>query len=200
MTGIIDYGAGNIRSVRNALDAIGAPSVVSRDIAELARADRLILPGVGSAGSAMSSLRNCGLEAWLGETRLPLLGICLGMQLLYEQSDEDRARCLELLPGSVEGFDGTAVKVPHVGWNQVEVTTCDRLFERIAQREYFYFVHSYRAPVDATTVAITEYGAPFAAAVARGNYRGVQFHPEKSGAVGLALLRNFVEGFGPESR
>jgi imidazole glycerol-phosphate synthase subunit HisH len=193
MIGIIDYGAGNIRSVGNALDRLGQPYFVSRDIAELQRARKLILPGVGEARSAMESLGQIGLLRWLTTVNVPFLGICIGMQILFEHSDERDTACLGVVPGRISRFDDTKLKVPHIGWNRVAVTTTSPLFNNIRDNEYFYFVHSFRAPVGPTTIGLTQYGESFSAAVQKQNFFGVQFHAEKSGAAGIQVMKNFIE-------
>jgi len=193
MIGIIDYGAGNIRSVGNALDRLGQPFFVSKDIAELQRAGKLILPGVGEARSAMESLGQIGLLRWLTTVNVPFLGICIGMQILFEHSDERDTACLGVVPGRISRFDDTKLKVPHIGWNRVNVTTTSPLFNNIRDNEYFYFVHSFRAPVGPTTIGLTQYGESFSAAVQKENFFGVQFHAEKSGAAGIQVIKNFIE-------
>ncbi|MDB5035026.1 MAG: imidazole glycerol phosphate synthase subunit HisH [Chlorobi bacterium] len=193
MIGIIDYGAANIRSVCNALERIGAGSFVSGDPAQLDRATRLILPGVGSAKSAIGMLRSRGLAEWIRLNGKPLLGICLGMQLLYEYSDEGSAPCLGMMKGTIHRFTGNDIKVPHIGWNTVRPTIPEPLFSGLEDGAYFYFVHSYFAAISPQTVAVTDHGGEFSSVVACGNIRGVQFHPEKSGPAGLRLLRNFIE-------
>jgi glutamine amidotransferase len=193
MIGIIDYGAGNIRSVGNALDRLGEQYFVSKDLAELQRAQKLILPGVGEARSAMESLDQIGLLRWLTTVQVPFLGICIGMQILFEHSDERDTTCLGIVPGHISRFDDTKLKVPHIGWNRVSVTAATPLFSRIRDNEYFYFVHSFRAPVGPSTVGTTKYGEAFSAAVQKRNFYGVQFHTEKSGAAGIHVLRNFIE-------
>ncbi|HVZ39918.1 MAG TPA: imidazole glycerol phosphate synthase subunit HisH [Candidatus Kapabacteria bacterium] len=192
MIGIIDYGSGNLGSVRNALDRLGAGSFVSSSPAELDRAEKLILPGVGAAGNAMRLIAASGLQEWLHRLEAPLLGICLGMQLMFEYSRENHTPCLGLVPGTVEPFAAPGLRTPHTGWNQVYPTADDPLFRDIAPGEYFYFVHSYYAAPGAATIATATYGAEFSAAVTRANSRGVQFHPEKSGPAGLRLLENFI--------
>lgn len=195
MIGIIDYGAGNIRSVSNALRRLGIEHTVSSDIGELQRATKLILPGVGEARMAMDSLDRAGLIRWLRDVRVPFLGICLGMQLLFEKSDERQTDCLGILPGKIVQFDSRNLpnlKVPHMGWNQVQVQNNSPLFAGIADNEHFYFVHSYYAPAVSETIGATEYGLTFSSAVHMNNFFGVQFHPEKSGRAGLELLNNFV--------
>jgi len=193
MIGIIDYGAGNIRSLGNALERLGVEYVVSRSINELQHADKLILPGVGEAHSTMQSLKQVGLVQWLKTISTPFLGICIGMQILFERSDERETACLGIFPGTVAQFDPCRVKVPHMGWNQVSIRRDSRLFHNIRDGEFFYFVHSFYAPVSEDTIGLTRYPGPFSAAVQRGNYYGVQFHAEKSGQAGLQILRNFVE-------
>jgi glutamine amidotransferase len=193
MIGIIDYGAGNIRSVSNALDRLGQRYFVSLKAEELQRAERLILPGVGEARSAMESIDQVGLRDWLRNVTVPFLGICIGMQILFEHSAERETRCLELIGGRVARFRGDGIKVPHIGWNQVSFSPDHPLFSGIRAHEFFYFVHSFRAPVVHETIGVTEYGGEFSAAVQHNNFYGVQFHAEKSGAAGLQLLRNFIE-------
>jgi imidazole glycerol-phosphate synthase subunit HisH len=193
MIGIIDYGAGNIRSVGNALDRLEQPFFVSKDITELQRAEKLILPGVGEARSAMESLGQIGLLRWLTTINVPFLGICIGMQILFEHSDERDTACLGIVPGRISRFDDTSLKVPHIGWNQVHVTAASPLFDKIRDNEYFYFVHSFRAPVGPSSIGTTRYGDAFSAAVQKKNFYGVQFHAEKSGAAGIQVLRNFIE-------
>jgi glutamine amidotransferase len=195
MIGIIDYGAGNIRSVVNALDRLGVQHFVSADSQKLAGAEKLIFPGVGEAKSAMDSLVRANLTGWLKEVTVPFLGICLGMELLFERTTERNTSCLGIVSGTIERFDDkqAALKVPHIGWNQVLYDIGCPLFAGIASGEHFYFVHSYYAPLVAETVGSTEYGVRFTSAVRKRNYYGVQFHPEKSGKAGLQMLKNFVE-------
>lgn len=182
MTAIIDYEAGNLASVANALRRIGAAFTVTNRTATLDQADRIIFPGVGHAWAAMEALREHDLDIWLRTTRKPVLGICLGMQLLYESSEEGGdTEGLGLIPGRLRRFDPSKGKVPHMGWNTVG-------------SESYYFVHSYFAPVTAETVAESEHnGQRFAAMVSRGNFHGVQFHPEKSAGAGEALLNRFLQ-------
>jgi glutamine amidotransferase len=193
MIGIIDYGAGNVRSVGNALERLRTPFFISKDISELSKAQKLILPGVGEAQSAMKSLGQSGLVEWLKTVKVPFLGICIGMQILFDHSDERETPCLGVVAGRVQRFDASRVKIPHMGWNRVNIRQSSSLFRDIGEGEYFYFVHSFRAPVVETTLAVTEYAGDFSAAVRKDNYYGVQFHAEKSGNAGLQVLRNFVE-------
>ena len=193
MTGIIDYGAWNVRSVGNALERLQTPFFVSKSVADLSKAQKLILPGVGEARSAMKSLGQSGLVDWLKTVKVPFLGICIGMQILFDHSDERETPCLGVIAGRVQRFDAGQVKIPHMGWNRVAIQQPNPLFRNTGNGEYFYFVHSFRAPVVETTLAVTEYGGDFSAAVHKDNFFGVQFHAEKSGNAGLQVLRNFVE-------
>jgi imidazole glycerol-phosphate synthase subunit HisH len=197
-TVIVDYGMGNLRSVEKALAAVGRDPLTSGDPEVVRRANRLILPGVGAFGDAMSNLRNQGLvEAILevvGSGR-PLLGLCLGLQLLFDESEEfGRHRGLGIIPGRVRRFSVPGLHVPHVGWNQVEELKPDPLLEGVPEGAYFYFVHSYYVePADTNDqLARTEYGRRFCSISRRGNVWGAQFHPEKSQATGKLLLSNFV--------
>ncbi len=193
MIGIVDYGAGNIRSLGNALERLDKPFFVSQDVQQLQRAEKLILPGVGEARSAMESLRRVGLLEWLPTIRVPFLGICIGMQILFEHSDERDTACLGIVPGRVARFDDAKVKVPHMGWNDVQLKAPSPLFDGIRNGEFFYFVHSFGAPLIPYTVGSTDYGIELSSAVQHHNFYGVQFHAEKSGSAGLHVLRNFTE-------
>ena len=192
---LIDYGAGNLRSVANALEHLGSEFEVTADPDVVASAKKVIFPGVGAAASCVRELAARGLGDAIRSHRGPLLGICLGMQVLTESSAEGGrdVPCLGLLPGHTERF-GPTVKVPQMGWNTVRPTRDDPLFAGIAADEYFYFLHAYRVRTSREHVlAESDYDGPYASAVRRGNVWGVQFHPEKSGPAGLALLRNFLE-------
>lgn len=195
MIAIIDYKAGNLASVSNALQRIEAEHAITNKIDELDAADKILFPGVGHAWAAMEALREHGLDAWLKSTTKPVLGICLGMQLLYDSSEEGGdTPGLGLISGRLKRFDPSVGKVPHMGWNDVERVTMDegRISSHVPRLTY-YFVHSYYAPITAETTGVTEYnGQRFAAMVEHRNFTGVQFHPEKSGAVGEALLRQFL--------
>jgi glutamine amidotransferase len=191
---LVDSGGANIGSVRYALQRLGVESRLSADPAEIQAADRVILPGVGAAGPGMARLRELNLVDTLRSLRQPLLGICLGMQLLFESSEEGEVECLGLLPGRVGKLSAApGLRVPHMGWNQLRSLRSNTLLEGIADEAYAYFVHSYAAPVTADCIASTEHGTPFAAVVSRGNVSGAQFHPERSAAVGARLLGNFLE-------
>ncbi len=196
---VVDYGAGNLVSIDQALREAGASPLIARGPGDLVGADGLIVPGVGAAAPAMARLERRGLAgsiaAWAAADR-PLLGICLGMQLLFDGSDEDGATTLGILPGRTERLRD-APRLPHIGWNAVLRSRPDPLFAGIAPGAPFYFVHSY-APrpagrdAVAVTLATTEHGGMFVSAVSRGRLAGVQFHPERSGRDGLRLLANFV--------
>jgi glutamine amidotransferase len=196
---VIDYGAGNLVSIDQALTAVGAEVTIARDADGLLGADGLIVPGVGAAEPAMGRLRARGLtrpiDAWIAGGR-PVLGICLGLQLLFDGSDEDGATTLGVVPGRTVRIED-APTLPHIGWNQVERTRSHPLFDGIADGADFYFVHSYVGVPDdearGVILATTDHGGAFVSAVARDALLGVQFHPERSGPDGLRLLANFVD-------
>ncbi|MBE6950518.1 MAG: imidazole glycerol phosphate synthase subunit HisH [Ruminococcaceae bacterium] len=198
MVGIIDYGVGNLFSLRSSFAAIGVEAFVSGDANELSKADRLVLPGVGAFGDAAQKLRQSGLDAFVREQAAagkPLLGICLGMQLLFEKSFEyGEHEGLGLLKGQVVGMAGKLpadLKIPHMGWNALELTKPAKLLK---DGSYVYFVHSFYAEnCEDSVSAVTDYGIPITAAVEQGNIFGCQFHPEKSGNVGLEILKKFCE-------
>jgi glutamine amidotransferase len=199
MVGVVDYQAGNLKSVETALRFLDAHFFVTRHPEEIEKADRLIFPGVGEARAAMTVLDESGLGSAIVEffrSGKPLLGICLGCQIVMERSEERDAGCLGLIQGTVERFPPSlGLKVPHMGWNQVHPSQNHPLFKGIRAGSSYYFVHSYYpAPSDeALVLAETEYGITFASALEKGNLRAVQFHPEKSGKVGLKLLANFLD-------
>jgi glutamine amidotransferase len=191
---IIDSGGANIASLRFALERLGASSTLTVDADELRAAPRVILPGVGAAADAMRRLESLRLVEVIRDLRQPVLGICLGMQLLFDASDEGDTRCLGLLPGRVERFpDRDGFPVPHMGWNQLDFESDAALLTGIGRGEYVYFVHSYRAPVGPWTVATSDYGGSFSAVVRQRNFHGAQFHPERSAQVGARLLAGFLE-------
>jgi imidazole glycerol-phosphate synthase subunit HisH len=191
---IIDNGGANIASLRYALERLGADAYLTADPVELRAAPRVILPGVGEAAEAMGRLNSLGLVDVIRDLRQPVLGICLGMQLLFEASEEGDTRCLGILPGRAERFaDRVGYPVPHMGWNQLEVPSPDPLLRGIERGDYVYFVHGYAVPVGPWTVATTDYGGAFSSVVRQGNFVGTQFHPERSAATGARLLANFLE-------
>jgi len=200
---ILDYRAGNLTSVERALRFLGFDCLITDSHEVIEKAERIIFPGVGAAGKSMENLKELGLDVVLRrrlEAGVPVLGICVGLQVLFEYSEENETRCLGILPGTVRLFpngihseDGEILKIPHMGWNEIHFTGNHPVFRNIPAESEFYFVHSYYpAPGDSTQVAgTTHYGIPFASAVAFGNLVAVQFHPEKSGPPGLQILRNF---------
>ncbi len=196
MIAIIDYGAGNLFSVRNALDYLGIKHTISSNPAVLEAADELILPGVGAFPDAMRMLRESGLVPVIREqaAKKPLLGICLGMQLLFEKGFEfEETEGLGLIQGSVRLIDAGGMKIPHMGWNDLTILNPCALTAETENGDYVYFVHSYRAETpDENISCYTNYHERIPALVHRGQVYGAQFHPEKSGAVGLAMLRNFA--------
>jgi glutamine amidotransferase len=190
---IIDSGGANLASLCIALERLGVKAQISADAKFISRASRVFLPGVGAAGDAMRRLRSAGLDECICRLTVPVLGICLGMQLLYAHCEEDDTETLGLLPGSVRRIRGSvALPVPHMGWNSCTGVTSDPLLTGISESDYFYFVHSYAAPVDAATQAGVEYGVTHAAVARRNNFCGVQFHPERSAQPGARLLQNFM--------
>lgn len=190
---IIDSGGANLASLQFALERLGARARVSSDGREIAAAGRVLLPGVGSAADAMQRLRRSGLADLLPKLRQPVLGICLGMQLLFERSAEGTTECLGILPGTVRRLQAAPGRpVPHMGWNQLTDVRQDPLLAGIEAGEYFYFVHSYAAPASEATLAQVHYGPAVAAVVRHGNFWGAQFHPERSASAGARLLGNFL--------
>ena len=187
---ILRYNAGNVRSVETALERLGVSYVVTDQPAELLSAERVIFPGVGEASSAMRYLTERGLDRVIRDIQAPLLGICLGMQLLGEHSEEGKTRGLGIIPISIRRFTKPR-KIPHMGWSKTLLGT-HPVFQGIEDEAYFYFVHSYRADVSDFSIATCVYEEPFAAAVARNNFVGVQFHPERSSDDGERILRNFL--------
>lgn len=199
MTAIIDYDAGNMRSVEKALVKLGDEAVTTRDKDTILHAKRVILPGVGSFGSAMQQLKKYELDKVISEVvqqRKPFLGICLGLQLLFEGSEENGgAEGLGILKGNIVKIpEAPGLKIPHIGWNSLSLQGQGRLFEGIADHAYVYFVHSYylKAKDEQIVKAVTDYGVSIHASVEQGNLYACQFHPEKSGAVGLKMLQNFI--------
>jgi glutamine amidotransferase len=203
MIAITDYEAGNLTSVARALNKLNVVNKITSDHQEILNAERIIFPGVGAAGAAMANLQKAGLDEVIKTAfryGKPILGICVGAQIILEFSEENETTCLGLLPGRVAGFppdlrdrDGVILKIPHMGWNQVEWTRHHPVFEHIPEQSEFYFVHSYYPVPRASECVIgaTDYGIRFASAIGLKNLVAVQFHPEKSGPVGLMILQNF---------
>ncbi|HAC15357.1 MAG TPA: imidazole glycerol phosphate synthase subunit HisH [Bacteroidetes bacterium] len=193
MISIIDYKAGNLASVSNALERMGVNFQVTYDTTKLDNSDAIIFPGVGHAQSAMHALDERNLIDWLKTTKKPVLGICLGMQLLYESSEEGNTEGLGIIHGRLRKFDDKAVKVPHLGWNDFAELSDHPITAGLGTHSMMYYVHSYYAPVNESTLAYCHYEIPFASVVAKDNFWGVQFHPEKSGHNGEILLKNYIE-------
>lgn len=203
MIGIVDYNAGNIKSVERALASLGADYVLSKNPRDLENADKLIFPGVGEAAYAMEQLRKTGFDSFLRDWAAagkPLVGICLGSQIIFEHSEEGDVECLGLLKGEIRHFtsvwkDSTTLKVPHMGWNDLTYTNGGSpLFDGVSEHSDFYFVHSYLIqPADASIIKATaDYGCPVPACVSSGSITAFQFHPEKSGKAGLKILENYI--------
>lgn len=198
MVGIIDYGVGNLFSLKSSFEAIGQQVFVSGDGEELRKADRLILPGVGAFGDAAEKLRQSGLDVFVKEAAAegtPLMGICLGMQLLFEESEEYGChKGLGLLKGRVVPMQPEGLKIPHIGWNALQKRGQSKLLAPVQDGDFVYFVHSFHATgCEDSLAAVTDYGMTVTAAVEKGNIMGCQFHPEKSGQVGLGILKAFAE-------
>lgn len=196
---IIDTGCANLASVRMAFERLGVQPQVSREAADIEAADKLILPGVGTAVAAMKNLNERGLVPLIRAARQPLLGFCLGMQMLAEASEESMndegglIDCLGIVPGKIRLMKVGNLRLPHMGWNQIEHDETHPLLKGIPSGSYFYFVHSYALEVTGATLATCDYGQPFTAIVGRDNFFGAQFHPERSGPAGARLLQNFLE-------
>jgi len=191
---IIDSGGANITSLRAALLRLGADSLVTSDPGVIQRSSRVLLPGVGSAHNAMARLRATGLDKLIPTLKQPLLGICLGMQILFDSSEEGPANGLAVIPGKVQRLQfAPGLPVPHMGWNQLHQARPDPLLEGVSALDYVYFVHGYAVPAGDWTVATTEYGSNFTAVARRDNFCGTQFHPERSGVVGARILANFLK-------
>jgi len=190
---IIDYKSGNVGSLKNALDRLGVSYQVTSDPAAIKSADGVIFPGQGRAGQAMKELRSLGIDKLIPKLRQPFLGICLGMQLLAEFSEENETKCLDIISGTCRKFPAS-LKTPHLGWNKVDFDKESPLTKRIESGEYFYFLNSYYFDADkSAVVGSTGYGFNFPSAVQKDNFFAVQFHPEKSGKAGKQLLKNFCE-------
>ena len=188
---IVNYGAGNIQSIRFAFQRLGFSLELSSDPDRIRRADKVIFPGVGEASSAMAKLTHSGLDTLIPELKQPVLGICLGMQLMCRSTEEGPTKGMGIFDVEVVRFDGK-LKVPQIGWNSIHDLKSP-LFEGVRESEYIYLVHSFYAPLSEETIASSDYGLPYSAALARDNFFGVQFHPEKSGQAGALMLRNFLK-------
>jgi imidazole glycerol-phosphate synthase subunit HisH len=194
MIAIVNSGGANITSVMNALERLGCASKLTSDPEDLFNADHVLLPGVGSASEAMLKLKSLELTDCLKNLTVPVLGICLGMQILFSHSSEGSVDCLGIMPGTVDRFpDSAEFRVPHMGWNQMcFLNSNNPLLRGISEDSHFYFIHSYKAPTGLHVVAEATHGVRFPAIVQHDNYFGVQFHPEKSGLSGSQILRNFI--------
>ncbi|MGI9055175.1 MAG: imidazole glycerol phosphate synthase subunit HisH [Pyrinomonadaceae bacterium] len=188
---IVKYNAGNVESVKNALNRLNVEPVLTDDADVLSSADKVIFPGVGEASSAMNFLREKNLDTAIKNLTQPVLGICLGMQLLCESSEENASECLGILPYKVKKFESNNLKIPQMGWNTISDLKSD-LFKDVRENSYVYFVHSFYVEAGAETIAVCDYEVKFSAAVNYKNFYAVQFHAEKSGAVGERILENFL--------
>ncbi|MDP2624915.1 MAG: imidazole glycerol phosphate synthase subunit HisH [Candidatus Peregrinibacteria bacterium] len=197
MITVIDYGGGNLRSVQNALERLDLELGVDYDVSSnpevIVCASKIIFPGQGAAGQAMQALRARGLIEVIRGLSVPYLGICIGMQVLFDSSEEDETECLGIVSGGLERFRSETLKIPQMGWNTLKFAGNGPLFKAIPDESCFYFVHSYVAGLSEDTVGVSMYGQPFTAMVQKDNFFGTQFHPEKSGEIGLQLIRNFLE-------
>ncbi len=190
---LVDAGGTNIGSVRYALERLGVDARISDDAERIRSATHVILPGVGAAGPGMARLHDSGLVELIRELEQPVLGVCLGMQLLFEHSEEGDTPCLGVIPGRVRRIQsGAGRRVPHMGWNALRRVREDRLLDGIGGQDFVYFVHSYAVPGGQSTLASVDYGSPLSAIVRHRNFCGMQFHPERSGVVGALLMRNFL--------
>ena len=187
---IIDYGAGNTQSVKYALNRLGCKGFLTSEIEEIKNSDKVIFPGVGEASSAMGKLQSFGLDTVIPNLTQPVLGICLGMQLMCDFSEEGNTECLKIFSTEVKKFN-SLLKVPQIGWNKISDLN-DQLFNNVSENEYMYLVHSYYVPLINETTAVSEYGIKYSSAIKKDNFTGVQFHPEKSGDVGELILKNFL--------
>lgn len=191
---IVDSGGANLTSITSSIAHLGRQVIVSNAMQDIERASHIILPGVGSAETVMNRLNTLGLVNVLKATTKPVLGICVGMQVLFESSEEGATSCLGLLKGTVKKLPLIAnLCLPHMGWNTIKICASSVLMQDIPQDAYVYYVHNFAVPISSNTIAETDYGALFSAAVEYRNFMGVQFHPERSGAIGSQLLKNFLE-------
>lgn len=191
---LVDAGGTNIGSVRYALQRLGVEASLTADAQRIRNADKVILPGVGAASPGMARLRELELVDVIRALTQPVLGVCLGMQLLCEHSEEGDTACLGVIPASVRKFEASAERcVPHMGWNRLSPAVKHPLLKDLNEGDWAYFVHSYAVPVGEHTLVSSDYGGAFSAVIARGNFHGMQFHPERSASVGAKLLKNFLE-------
>lgn len=190
---IVDTGCANLSSVNFALQRLGIDAVISSQAKTIKSAKRVILPGVGAAGFAMDNLKKLALVDTITSLSQPVLGICLGMQILFTKSEEGPSSCLDVIPADIEKMQVKNLPLPHMGWNQLRQVHNSPLLKNVEQNSYVYFVHSYAAPPREYTLAQANYGQPFSAMVQKDNFFGCQFHPERSGKVGAQILKNFCE-------
>lgn len=191
---IVDSGGANLNSILFALQGLGTSALISHDKEAIKSAERVILPGVGSAAHAMHQLQDFDLVNTLSCLTQPVLGICLGMQLLYDFSEEGDVACLGIIPGKIKRMiSASSITIPHMGWNRLHSVKHSSLLDKIQDESYVYFVHSYCAPVNEYTLATTQHGTSFTVAANKDNFYGVQFHPERSSHIGLQILKNFLE-------
>ena len=188
---IIDYGAGNVKSVQFALERLGYKALCSNEPKVIKNADKVIFPGVGEAQSAMNEIKKYGLDKLIPALKQPVLGICLGMQLMCEHSEENDTDCLGIFPIEVKKFQ-VDLKVPHIGWNQI-IELKGHLFDQVDELSYVYYVHSYYVPENNFSIANTDYGIKYSGAIKKDNFYACQFHPEKSGDIGEQILKNFIK-------
>lgn len=193
MIALIDYGSGNVASVANVLTALKQEFIITKSEGEIIRSDKVIFPGVGEASFAVRQLHLTNLFTVLRICRKPMLGICLGMQLMAECSKEGNIKCLGIFSGTAEKFNNENTKVPHMGWNDINIKKESKIFNGINNGEKFYFAHSYYLPVNEFTTSVCNNFIDFAASMEKENFYGVQFHPEKSGQAGVKIIKNFIE-------
>ena len=193
MIGLVDYGTGNLTSVANSLDRLKVGYFKGSSASELSRADKIIFPGIGEAKTAMDSIEKQNLVSHIKSLQIPFLGICIGLQILFDHTEERDRDCIGVIGGDIRKFNDNSLKIPQIGWNKVSIKTGSPLFHGIEDEAYFYFVNSYYAPLVSETIAVSEYGIDFTSALQKENFYAVQFHTEKSGLIGEKLLKNFVE-------
>ena len=193
MIGLVDYGTGNLTSVANSLDRLKVGYFKGSSASELSRADKIIFPGIGEAKTAMDSIEKQDLISHIKSLQIPFLGICIGLQILFDHTEERDRDCIGVIGGDIKKFNDNSLKIPQIGWNKVSIKVDSPLFHGIEDEAYFYFVNSYYAPLVSETIAVSEYGIDFTSALQKDNFYAVQFHTEKSGLIGEKLLKNFIE-------